>query len=293
MNTFFAKLAATLALALSSISPATAEIASINGLRMFYEEHGQGEPLVLLHGAYMSNNSNWTAMIPTLAGTHRVVAVELQGHGRTSDRDTPITYDRMADDVSALLDHLKIEKASVMGYSMGGTVAMRLAIDHPEKVSRLISAAAGMSYTEEVLGKDFFAMIRSITPEQFKGTVFETDYAKLAPDPTQFPVLVGKLKALDLETYDWSADFAKIGVPALYIFGDADIVSTGHAAEMHKLAGGITNGDMNGLPKVQLLVLPGTSHGGVFFNPANVEILKAVVPSFLTQELPAKPKMSM
>ena len=276
-------------IALGLASGAQADTARINGLDMYYEVHGTGEPLVLLHGAYMNIENNWAAVIPTLARDHQVIAVELQAHGRTSDRDTPISYEGMAADVAALLDHLNIGKAALFGYSMGGGVAIRLALDHPEKVSRIVAASSGFSYNEQVVGKEFMAMVETITPEMFAGTIFETEYKKLAPQPENFPVLVEKLKQLDLATFDWTAEFATISVPSLYIFGDADIVGMDYIASLHKLAGGIINGDTYGLPKTQLMVLPGTSHTGVFFNPRNVEIIKQVVPAFLTQELPAKP----
>jgi pimeloyl-ACP methyl ester carboxylesterase len=282
--------AAAAALAFAAL-PARAETASINGLELFYEVHGQGEPLVLLHGAYMSNDVNWGGLIPTLSQSHKVIAVELQGHARTTDRDTPITYDGMADDVAALLDHLGVEKAALFGYSMGGAVAIRFAIDHPERVSRIVAASAGYIFNEEVMGPEFFAMIDTITPEMFAGTPFSSEYERLSPHPEKFGTLVDKLKALDQDTFDWSAEFAKIEVPSLYIYGDADIVPMDYVASHHKAAGGIVNGDMNGLPKTQLLVLPGTTHIGVFFNPANVEIMKAVVPAFLSQQLPAPPQM--
>ncbi|MDB5539340.1 MAG: hypothetical protein JWQ89_1067 [Devosia sp.] len=273
------------------MSPAAqAETASINGLEMYYEVHGEGEPLVLLHGAYMSIPSNWDGLIPTLAKDHKVIAVELQGHGRTTDRDTPITYEGMAADVVALLDQLNIEKAALFGYSMGGAVAIRVAIDHPEKVSRIVAASAGYIYNEEVMGPDFMKMIDTITPEMFKDTPFSAEYLRLSPHPEKFPELVEKLKQLDRNTFDWSAEFARISVPSLYIYGDADIIGLDYIARHHKAAGGIVNGDMAGLPKTQLLVLPGTSHIGVFFNPANVEILKAVVPVFLNQKLPQPPQ---
>lgn len=277
------------ALALGFAGAAQAETASINGLEMYYEVHGEGQPIVLLHGAYMNIENNWAAIIPTLAKDHQVIAVELQGHGRTTDRDTPITYENMAQDVAALLDHLKIEKTELFGYSMGGGLAIRFAIDYPERVTRIVAASAGYIYNDEVMGPDFIKMIDSITPEMFANTPFETEYKRLSPNPEKFPVLVEKLKELDLNTFDWSADFAKISVPSLYIYGDADIVGLDYIAKHHKAAGGLVNGDMVGLPKTQLLVLPGTSHINVFFNPANVEIMKAVVPAFLKQELPAKP----
>lgn len=277
------------ALVLGFAGAAEAETAKINGLDMYYEVHGEGEPLVLLHGAYMSVDSNWAGLIPTLAKDHKVIAVELQSHGRTTDRDTPITYENMAADVATLLDHLKIEKTELFGYSMGGGVAIRFAIDYPERATRIVAASAGYIYNEEVMGPDFFKMIDTITPEMFANTPFMTEYTRLSPNPEKFPVLVDKLKQLDLTTFDWSADFARISVPSLYIYGDADIVGLDYISRHHQAAGGLVNGDMVGLPKTQLLVLPGTSHTGVFFNPANVEIMKAVVPAFLKQELPAKP----
>jgi len=279
---------AGLALGLMLATPAAAETADINGLKLFYEVAGAGKPLVMIHGAYM-NNDTWGGLKESLAEQYQVIAVEMQAHGRTTDRDTPISYTGMAEDVSDLLDHLGIEKAIVVGYSMGGAVAMRLAIDHPEKVERIVAASAGYRYDLETMGQEFIDMIDTITPEMFAGTPFEAEYKRLAPNPDGFPVLVDKLKALDLEFFDWSADFAKIEVPSLYIFGDADIVGLDFIAEMHKAAGGRVNADTYGLPKTQLLVLPGTAHTGVVFNPANVEIMKAVIPTFLEQQLPAAP----
>ncbi|MGN6486764.1 MAG: alpha/beta fold hydrolase [Devosia sp.] len=269
----------------------TSGYAPINGLEMYYEVHGEGDPLVLLHGAYMSIPSNWDGLMPTLAQDHKVIAVELQNHGRTSDRDTPITYEGMADDVAALLDYLKIEKAAVFGYSMGAGVAIRVAMQHPDKVTRIVAASGSISY--DALPEGFADMVRTITPELFENTPFAAEYKRLSKTPENFPILVEKLKQLDLTPFSWSeAEFAKIDVPSLLIFGDADVVKVEHIAKMHQLLGGLTDGDTNGLPKTQLLVLPGTSHINVFFNPANVEIRKAVVPTFLKQALPSKPSFS-
>lgn len=269
-------------------TPTTAETVSINGLDMYYEIYGDGPPLVLIHGAYMSIPSNWATLIPAYAQTHKVIAMELQAHGRTSDADRPIRYETMADDIGALLDHLQIEKAAVFGYSMGAGVAIRLAMQHPGKVDRLIAASVATSY--DAYPDDFEAMIGSMTPETFAGSPMEEEYKRLSPDPDGFANLFAKLKELDLQHYDWGDEnFARIAVPTLLIFGDADVVKLDHVIKLHRLLGGHTNGDMNGLPKVQLAVLPGTSHIGVISNPANVEILKAIVPGFLAQELPAPP----
>jgi len=266
------------------------QTASINGLDMYYEIHGSGEPLVLIHGAYMSIRSNWAALIPTFAETHQVIAVELQSHGHTTDRDTPITYEAMADDIAALLDHLGIGKAAIFGYSMGGGVAIRVAMQHPDRVSRLIVASASINY--DAYPDGFYEMISGITPAFFAGTPLETEFAELNPNKNGFANLVEKLKALDMDRFAWSAEeFARIDVPTFLIFGDADVVRMEHITEMYRLLGGLTNGDMLGLPKVQLLVLPATTHIGVVYNPTNIEILKRAVPEFLAAELPRAPQM--
>ena len=288
MTSIFVRFAAGFGLGLLLNSAASAETVTINGLDLFYEVAGAGKPLVLLHGAYM-NNDTWGGLKESLAENYQVIAVESQLHGRTGDRDAPISYEAMSADVVGLLDHLKIDKAILVGYSMGGATAIRIAIDHPERVERIVAASAGYRYDVETMGQEFIDMIGTITPEMFANTPFEAEYRRLSPNPDNFPVLVEKLKALDLSFFDWSADFAKIEVPSLYIFGDADIVGADVIAEMHKAAGGRVNADTYGLPKTQLLVLPGTSHTGVFFNPANVEILKTVIPTFLEQQLPAAP----
>lgn len=299
-NPLFAAIGLSLGLALTTVGPALAQdrpapaplgqTAPINGLEMYYEIHGSGEPLVLIHGAYMSIRSNWAALIPTFAETHQVIAVELQSHGHTTDRDTPITYEAMADDVAALLDHLGIEKAAIFGYSMGAGVAIRLAMQHPEKVSRLIAASGSISY--DGLPDDFYDMISQISPEFFAGTPLETEFVELNPDKDGFPNLVEKLKALDMDRFAWSPEeFARIDVPTFLIFGDADVIKMEHVTEMYRLLGGITNGDTHGLPKVQLMVLPATTHIGVFYSPTNIEILKRAVPEFLAAELPRAPQM--
>ncbi len=274
-----------------ALEPTSGATAEINGLTMYYEVHGEaGDPLVLIHGAYMTIPTNWAGMIPALSQTRQVIAVELQGHGRTSDRDTPITYEGMADDVAALLDHLKVDRAAVFGYSMGGGVAIRLAMQHPEKVSRLIVASMPIAYA--AFPPTFHDMIEGMTPELFVGSPFEAAHTDLGKTSEEFVALFEKLRALDLEDFAWDEEaFAAIAVPSLLIFGDADVINIDHIAKMHRLLGGVTDGDTNGLPKTQLAVLPGTSHIGVFFNPRNVEYLTAIVPAFLEQELPQAPQM--
>lgn len=277
--------------AAAALEPTAGATAPINGHDMYYEVHGEtGEPLVLLHGAYMTIPTNWEAIIPALSRTHQVIAVELQGHGRTSDRDTPITYEGMADDVAGLLNHLGVEKAAVFGYSMGGGVAIRFAMQYPDRVSRLISASMPIAYA--AFPDTSYDMIEGLTADFFLNTPFAAAHAKPGKTEAEFVTLFEKLRALDLEHFAWDeAEFAAIEVPSLLIFGDADIAGLDHIAKMHTLLGGILDGDSNGLPKTEVLVLPGISRINVFFNPANVEILKAVVPTFLGQGLPQAPQM--
>ncbi len=260
--------------------------AEVNGLRMYYEVRGSGEPLVLLHGAYMTIEA-MGELLPGLAETRRVIAVEQQGHGRTADVDRPITYEGMADDTVALLRQLGIDGADVFGFSMGGGVALQLAIRHPGRVRKLVVASA--SYTSDGMQPELHAMVPSITPEMFAGSPIETAYLEVAPNPGDFPALVEKLKRLDMTPFDWPArDIRGIEAPALIVVGDADAISLEHAVEMFRLLGGGVMGDLDGLPKSQLAVLPGTTH---FIPPGSGVLdrhdwLLAIIPPFLDAPIP-------
>ena len=234
------------------------DYAEVNGLKIYYEVHGEGRPLVLLHGAYMIVD-DMGPFLTALAEIRRVIAVELQGHGRTADMDRPITYEGMADDVASLMGHLGIGEADVFGYSMGAGVALQLAIRHPSVVRRLV--AVSVSYTSNGMQPELHEMAPSITPEMFAGTPFETAYKEVAPNPEDFPTLVEKLKRLDTTPYDWGAENVRgIGSPTMIVVGDADAVRVEHAVEMFRLLGGGAMGDLAGLARHRLAVLPGTTH---------------------------------
>ncbi|HET9927455.1 MAG TPA: alpha/beta hydrolase [Rubrobacter sp.] len=235
------------------------DYAEIDGLRMYYETRGTGSPLLVLHGAYMTVDA-MGSLVPDLAETRRVISVELQGHGRTADvADRPITYEGMADDVAALLRRLGIDEADAFGFSMGGGVALQLAIRHPDSVRRLVVASA--SYTSDGMQPELHEMIPSLTPEMFAGSPIEAAYREVAPKPEDFPVLVEKLKELDMTPFDWGAENVReIGAPTMIVVGDSDAVSLEHAVGMFRLLGGGTMGDLSGLPDSQLVVLPGTAH---------------------------------
>src|SRR5687768_7439910 len=165
----------------------TTGYAPVNGLKMYYEVHGSGEPVVLLHGSFMTITNNWTAWIDELAKTRKVIVVEMQGHGRTADIQRDFNYENLADDVAALLDHLKIPRADLIGYSMGGGVAMQCAIRHPEKVRKVISISAVFRHNGWV--KEALDAFPQLTSEALKGSPIETEYKKLSPTPDEFPSL--------------------------------------------------------------------------------------------------------
>lgn len=239
----------------------TSGYAPVNGLRMYYEVHGNGsgEPLVLLHGSYMTITNNWTGWIAELSKTRRVVAVEMQGHGRTADISREFSYEALADDVAALLDHLRITRADLLGYSMGGGVAMQVAIRHPEKVRKLVSISAVFRHDGWV--KEALDMFPQLTADMLKGSPIETEYKKLSPTPNEFPSFVKRVIAMDLKPYDFGADKLKATrAPFLFIHGDADGVRLDHIAEMFRLKGDEIFGDMRPRSESRLAVLPNTTH---------------------------------
>ncbi len=248
---------------------------------MYYELHGEGRPTVLLHGTYMTIDM-FGPLLSGLAETRQVIAPELQGHGRTADVDRPITYEQMADDTAGLIRHLELESADVIGYSMGGGVALQLAIRHPSLVRRLVVASAGYRY--DAMPAEAIEMFPSITPEMFAGSPMEQAYLELAPNPGDFPKLVEKLKTLDLTPFAWpEEDVRAIPAPTLIVVGDSDVVRLEHAVELFRLRGGGVMGDLAGLPDSQLAVLPATTH---FMPPGSglldrADWLLAMIPPFL------------
>ncbi|HEY6714455.1 MAG TPA: alpha/beta hydrolase [Rubrobacter sp.] len=262
------------------------DYAEVNGLRMYYEVHGEGRPLVLLHGAYMTVDA-MGPILPGLAETRQVIVAEMQGHGRTADIDRPITYEHMADDVAALLRHLEIDYPDVFGYSMGGAIALQLAIRHPGLARRLVVASA--SYTSDGMQPELHEMLPTITPEMFAGSPIEAASREVAPNPEDFPRLVEKMKRLDVTPFAWPAeDVRGIEAPTMIVVGDADVVRLEHAVEMFRLLGGGAMGDLAGLPESRLVVLPGTAH---FIPPGSgvmdrAEWLLAMIPPFLDAPTP-------
>ena len=242
----------------SAQEPATGH-APVNGLQMYYEIHGKGDPVVLLHGSFMTITNNWAGMIPRLSKTRKVIAVEMQGHGRTADIERAFGYESLADDVAALLNHLKIKQADVLGYSMGGGVAMQLAIRHPAKVRKVVSISAVFRHDGWV--PEALAAFPKMEASMLKGSPIEVEYRKLSPTPDKFDAFVKRVIQMDLKPYDFgAARLEATRAPFLFIHGDADGVRLDHIAEMFRLKGDEIFGDMRPRSDSRLAILPDTTH---------------------------------
>jgi pimeloyl-ACP methyl ester carboxylesterase len=254
---------------------------AVNGMQMYYEVSGEGDPIVVLHGSYM-NIETMGEIIPRLAATHRVYAVEMQGHGRTNDIDRPITYPNLADDVAAFMDAVGLSQADVFGYSMGAVTGLQLAIRHPEKVDRLVFVSG--AYDFEGWQPAFRAFIPQMNVEMFLEMPFIQETRALSPDPESFPEVVDKLIQLEKEPMAWEEDVKAIETPVLIIAGDADAATLEHTVAMFRLLGGGVMGDMGEpLPQSRLAVLPATSHTAVI---TQVDLLLGFIEPFLKGETP-------
>jgi pimeloyl-ACP methyl ester carboxylesterase len=255
----------------------------VNGLNMYYEIHGAGQPLVLLHGAFSAIGTSFGEVLPDLAKTRQVVAFELQGHGRTADIDRPLSLEGMAEDVAAALKELRIESADVFGYSTGAAVTLRLAISHPDLVRKLVLAS--VTYTSGGVHPGLMDGLGEMKPEMMFGSPWHEEYMRIAPNPEDFATLFAKKTQMDKEIEDLPADALEaIKAPTLIIIGDSDLVRPEHAVEMFRLLGGGVFGDTPaGLPNSQLAVLPGTSHVTVV---QRADLLLAIIPPFLDGPMP-------
>lgn len=272
--------AASVSSAPALLAPARSGYAPVNGLSLYYEIRGSGAPLVLLHGG-LGAIEMMSTTLSALAGKRQVISVDLQAHGRTADIDRPMTCEHMADDIAGLLGHLGIERADIMGYSLGGGVALQTAFRHPQVVRKLVVVSVPARRTgsyDEVL-----AAMEHVGPalaDMMTQAPMYQLYKKVAPRPQDFPTLLARTGELIQRDYDWSQEIAALAMPVLFVFADADSVRLSHIVELYGLlGGGQRDAGVDGAhrPAAQLAILPGTTHYDIHESP----LLATVASAFL------------
>jgi pimeloyl-ACP methyl ester carboxylesterase len=250
---------------------------------MYYEVHGAGgTPLLLLHGGLFDIDLQFGEVLPSLAADRQVIAADFQGHGRTNDIDRPLSSAGLASDVVGLLQHLDVPRADVFGFSVGGGVALGLAIRHPELVRKLI--VSSVSFHPDGDRPENTEAVGEMTVDMIAGTPMEQSYKTKSPHPDRLQGLLDKLGAFDADVTGWSDDDIRgIAAPTLITVGDCDAVKLEHAVRFLQLRGGDVNGDFVGVPASQLAVFPGTTH---FFGLARTDLVRDVVLTFLDAPMP-------
>jgi pimeloyl-ACP methyl ester carboxylesterase len=259
--------------------------AEVNGINLYFETRGTGRPMILLHGG-LGSGEMFGPTLPVLAEQHQVIAVDLQGHGRTADIDRPIDIRLMADDIAALIDHLRLDKPDVVGYSLGGGVALFTAVKYPDKVRRLVAASAHAwrdAIPPEMLAQQ--AQVNAAAAEFMKDTPMYQLYQQVAPRPEDFPRLLDKIGEAMAQDYDYTEDVRSLQVPTLLVAADADMAPPSHYVEMFKLLdGGLRDGGWMGENRPKgghaLAILPGLTH----YNLAVSPLFAAVTLDFLDNQ---------
>lgn len=263
----------------------TGQYADVNGINLYYETHGTGRPLVLLHGG-LGSGEMFGPVLPALSERHQVIAPDLQGHGRTADIDRPIDVRLMADDIAALIEHLGLDKPDVVGYSLGGGVALQVAIKYPALIGRLVVVSAAIrrdATYPELLEQQ--GQVGAAAAEFMKDTPMYELYQRVAPRPEDFPRLLDKMGAAMAKDFDFTDEVRGLQVPTLIVAADADMAPPSHFVEVFNLLdGGPRDGGWmgEGRPKGghALAILPGVTHYNIFSSP----LLTAATVAFLGQQ---------
>jgi pimeloyl-ACP methyl ester carboxylesterase len=260
------------------------QYAEVNGINLYYESHGEGRPMILLHGG-LGSSEMFGPVLPALADHHQVIAVDLQGHGRTADIDRPIDHRLMADDIGALIDHLGLDRPDVVGYSLGGAVAFFTAVKYPAKVGRLVVISTNVrrdAIPPEMLAQQ--GQVTAAAADFMHDTPMWKLYQKVAPRPEDFPRLLDKIGASMAEDFDYSEEVRGLQVPTMIVAADADMAPPSHYVEVFKLLdGGLRDGGWmgEGRPKGghALAILPLATH----YNMCDSPLLAPTVLAFLDQ----------
>ncbi|MFG3679707.1 alpha/beta fold hydrolase [Micromonospora chalcea] len=246
--------------------------ADVNGVRLYYETHGSGRPMILLHGG-LTSGEMFAPILPVLTAKHQVVVVDLQGHGRTADVDRPLDMALMADDVAALIDHLGLDRPDVVGFSLGGGVALHVGFRHPEKIGRLVAASAHIrrdAVYPEMLAQQ--GQVNAAAAEYLKDTPMYELYQRVAPRPEDFPRLLDKIGEAMRKDFDLSDHVRALRVPTLVVAADADMAPPSHFVEVFELLdGGRRDGSWTGEGRPAgghaLAILPGLTHYDIDQSP--------------------------
>lgn len=256
-------------------TPTKSGYVPVEGGKVWYATYGEGAPLVLLHGGLVTNDA-WGPTIPALSAGHTVIAIELQGHGHTGPLDRPMSFAAMADDVAAVIRSLGYDKADVLGYSMGGDTALRLAIDHPEVVDRLILVSTPFAFAGwHDYNQQGMRSMNVGMAEGMKQTPLYGLFAAANPDPeTNWPKLIEQMGGYMGKDYDWSAEIGNIKAPTMLVYADWDAVRTSHVAKFFELLGGglqDAQWDKSGMNQNRLAIIPGETHYTIGSSPRLAE----------------------
>jgi pimeloyl-ACP methyl ester carboxylesterase len=261
----------------TSNAPSKTGYVPVNGVSYYYEIYGTGEPLLVLHGG-LGSIEMFKPILPALGEGRQLIAVDLHGHGHTALGDRPIDYLAQGDDLAVLIKQLGYTQVDVIGYSMGGGIAFRLAAQHPDVVRRLVLVSAGYSqagFYPEMLPQQ--AAVGAGMADMMKETPMYKSYVKVAPHPEEFPKLLDQMGAWMRKPYDWSADVEKLTMPTMLVFGDSDMYRLEHVVEFYKLLGGgqqDAGWQREHMAKNRLAILPDVTHYEMFMSPALVPTVR-------------------
>jgi len=241
------------------LKPAASGYAPVNGIKVYYEVYGDGRPIVLLHGAFMTIEGNWSQLIPELSKTRKVIAIEMQGHGHTPFSDRKLSHATLASDVEGVMDYLKIDSADVVGYSMGGAVAYKFAIQSPKRLRKLVIISS--TYKSSGWLPEITNAFKTWKPEFFTNSPMKAAYDAVAPDKTKWTKFIEQMIAFAPEPFDFGdSNISKISAPVLIISGDNDGLDKIELAKTYKLLGGGVTADLGPMPKSQLAIVPSQGH---------------------------------
>jgi pimeloyl-ACP methyl ester carboxylesterase len=241
------------------IKPSATGYAPVNGIKVYYEVYGEGQPIVLLHGSYYTIEMNWAQLIPELAKTKKVIAIEMQGHGHTAYSDRKLSRATLASDVEQVMDYLKIDSADIAGYSFGGQVAYQFAIQSPKRLRKLVIISS--THKTEGWVAEISGVFKQMKPEHFENSPMQAAYNAVAPDKANWTKFLQQMMTAAAEPFNLGDDnIAKITVPVLIISGDNDGMDKVELAKTYKLLGGGVSADLQAMPKSQLAIVPNQSH---------------------------------